>query len=91
MNDASEHGDGMPSKVTNKGQVTVPKWVRDHLGLEPGGAVEFEITEDGGIRLSRTDALPEARRSKSGGYAGGTQAGLSRDEIRALTRGGEDF
>jgi AbrB family looped-hinge helix DNA binding protein len=30
----------MGSRVTRKGQVTIPKRVRDHLGIEPGSVVE---------------------------------------------------
>jgi antitoxin PrlF len=33
--------------VTSKGQVTVPKEVRDHLGLPAGGKVLFELASDG--------------------------------------------
>ena len=32
--------------VTSKGQITLPKEVRDRLGIHPGSEVEFEI-EDG--------------------------------------------
>lgn len=33
------------STVTSKGQVTLPKKVRDALGLVPGSKVEFELRE----------------------------------------------
>jgi antitoxin PrlF len=29
------------SRMTSKGQVTIPKRIRDHLGLKPGSEVEF--------------------------------------------------
>jgi AbrB family looped-hinge helix DNA binding protein len=32
--------------VTRKGQVTLPKRVRDALGLQPGAQVDFEIRGD---------------------------------------------
>jgi len=31
------------TKITSKGQVTIPQRLRDHLGLEPGSSVEFEL------------------------------------------------
>lgn len=33
------------AKVTSKGQVTIPKKVRDRLGVHPGEAVGFEEKE----------------------------------------------
>ena len=33
----------MGSRVTRKGQVTIPKRVREYLGIEPGSTVEFEV------------------------------------------------
>jgi AbrB family looped-hinge helix DNA binding protein len=33
--------------LTNKGQVTIPKAIRDSLGLHPGDKLEFVITESG--------------------------------------------
>src|SRR5215212_10802959 len=35
--------------VTSKGQVTVPKEIRDHLGLEPGDRVRFQIGSGGEV------------------------------------------
>jgi AbrB family looped-hinge helix DNA binding protein len=37
----------MISTLTSKGQVTIPKAVRDYLGLRPGSPVEFEIDPNG--------------------------------------------
>ncbi|MDO8835788.1 MAG: AbrB/MazE/SpoVT family DNA-binding domain-containing protein [Vicinamibacterales bacterium] len=37
----------MTSTVSSKGQVTVPKDVRDRLGLRTGTVVEFEMTGAG--------------------------------------------
>jgi AbrB family looped-hinge helix DNA binding protein len=34
-------------RVTTKGQVTIPKEIRDALGIEPGDEVTFERTESG--------------------------------------------
>ncbi|RWK37653.1 MAG: AbrB/MazE/SpoVT family DNA-binding domain-containing protein [Mesorhizobium sp.] len=34
-------------RVTTKGQVTIPKEIRDRLGIGPGSEVEFLATDDG--------------------------------------------
>jgi AbrB family looped-hinge helix DNA binding protein len=39
----------MQSTVTIKGQATLPKPVRDHLGLKPGDRVKFFIHPDGTV------------------------------------------
>ncbi|RWN23231.1 MAG: AbrB/MazE/SpoVT family DNA-binding domain-containing protein [Mesorhizobium sp.] len=37
-------------RVTTKGQVTIPKPIRDRLGIAPGSEVEFVATDEG-VRL----------------------------------------
>jgi AbrB family looped-hinge helix DNA binding protein len=37
--------------LTSKGQTTIPKDVRQHLGLEPGDRIEFVLTEDKTVLL----------------------------------------
>jgi antitoxin PrlF len=32
-------------KVTQKGQVTIPKDIRDKLGIKPGSSVRFKVIE----------------------------------------------
>jgi AbrB family looped-hinge helix DNA binding protein len=38
--------------MTSKGQVTVPKAVRERLGLKPGDEIEF-VEEDGVFKVQR--------------------------------------
>jgi AbrB family looped-hinge helix DNA binding protein len=45
----------MLSKLSQKGQVTIPKAVRDALGLEPGDLVSYEIEDDGKTFIRRVD------------------------------------
>jgi AbrB family looped-hinge helix DNA binding protein len=42
----------MKGLVTSKGQVTIPKELRDKFGIEPGTQVDFSATEDG-IRVRK--------------------------------------
>lgn len=44
------------SKLSSKGQVTIPKEVRVALDLRPGDQVGYEI-EDGAVRLRRVEPL----------------------------------
>ena len=39
----------MTSTISAKGQITVPKAVRDKLGLRPGTQVEVELTAEGAL------------------------------------------
>ena len=39
----------MKSTVSSKGQITVPKTVRDRYAMVPGTEVEFELREDGAL------------------------------------------
>ena len=37
--------------VTSKGQVTIPKKVREHLDVKSGDKLEFRVGEDGTVSL----------------------------------------
>jgi AbrB family looped-hinge helix DNA binding protein len=37
--------------VTTKGQITIPKEIRDYLKLETGSKVEFVIDESGNVKI----------------------------------------
>jgi AbrB family looped-hinge helix DNA binding protein len=75
----------MSTLVTSKGQVTIPKRLRDRLGIEPGSAVEFELAEDGRVVLTKVD--PERPVSRFEALIGCAGPGLSTDEVMKLTRG----
>ncbi len=75
----------MATTVTSKGQVTIPKPVRDHLGIVPGSQVEFRRAVDGSVVLEKSDGTRKPSRfAKLVGIAG---PGPSTDEIMAITRG----
>jgi AbrB family looped-hinge helix DNA binding protein len=38
--------------ITSKGQVTIPKAIRQHLRVAEGDRVEFRVGEDGAVRLA---------------------------------------
>ncbi len=41
----------MESAITVKGQATIPKGMREHLGLKPGDRVKFFVHPDGTVVL----------------------------------------
>ena len=41
----------MESAITSKGQATIPKAIRDHLGLHAGDRVKFFVHPDGSVVL----------------------------------------
>jgi AbrB family looped-hinge helix DNA binding protein len=51
----------MGNALTVKGQVTIPKRVRDALGLKPGDEVDFELNEQGTVVLRRAAGMPVTR------------------------------
>lgn len=42
--------------ITSKGQITLPKPIRQALGVDAGGKVAFELREDGQVVVSRAGA-----------------------------------
>lgn len=76
-------------RITTKGQVTIPQYVRERAGLMPGTDVEFEIAADV-VRLVK--ASPDGSRQTRGqklvkGLRGHGDFKMSTDEIVALMRG----
>lgn len=44
----------MPSaKLTTKGQITIPKPIRDHLSCTAGDRLDFRVEDDGTVRIER--------------------------------------
>jgi antitoxin PrlF len=75
----------MTATVTSKGQITIPKRVRELLGIGPGSVIDFERGKDGRVVLVKVEKKPRANRfARLRGNAG---KGLSTDEIMAMTRG----
>jgi AbrB family looped-hinge helix DNA binding protein len=61
------------ARMTSKGQITIPKDIRDRLGLKQGDRVRFIVEDDGRVRLmpAKRDVselfgiLPKPRRALS--------------------------
>lgn len=44
------------SRLSPKGELTIPKEVRDKIGLQPGGLVYYDV-ENGHLTVCRADTL----------------------------------
>jgi AbrB family looped-hinge helix DNA binding protein len=70
----------MTQRVGAKGQVVIPKELRDELGLQPGSEVDFE-RDAGGVRILPAD--PAVTEGLRGRYASsGLAAALLEDRQR---------
>lgn len=82
----------MSTTLTAKGQVTIPKKIRDVLGLAPGSAVEFDVDEQGRILIRRADEKHSRRiqrRDRFDRARGRATIKWRTDELMRLLRGGE--
>ena len=80
----------MSTTVTTKGQVTIPKQLRDYLGLEPGSQVDFGYTSDGQVVIKPVTPAKKGRKKPSRFDAlrgSGKGLGMSTDEYMNLIRG----
>jgi AbrB family looped-hinge helix DNA binding protein len=75
----------MRTKVSEKGQITVPKSLRDRLGIRPGD--ELDVIDDGG-RLVLSRAMPDDPVAAVYGIL--DAAGRSTDEFIEELRGPVD-
>lgn len=53
----------MATTLTSKGQVTIPKRIRDEMHLLPGAQVEFAVNAAGEVVLHRSRPARGSRRS----------------------------
>ena len=70
-------------RVTTKGQVTIPRNVREMLGITPETEIEF-IEDNGRFYIAKIDGPKVTGKFKK--FRGIATADLSTDEIMALTR-----
>lgn len=81
----------MGTTLTSKGQVTIPKQVRDALDLGPGSEVEFAVNHDGEVVLVKAGPHKAGKRRARRGdrfeaARGKAQVKWRSDELMALLR-----
>jgi antitoxin PrlF len=71
--------------VTVKGQVTIPKPIRDLLDIHPGTLVEFVRSQDGQIVLRKADSASTPHPFDR--LVGSLKSDMTTNEVMAMTRG----
>ncbi len=75
----------MSTSLTSKGQVTIPKPIRDRLGLKAGSRIDFVQDADGEVRLKlEGDDSPAGRIAR---VRGTLAREMTTDEFMLLLRG----
>lgn len=75
-------------RVTSKGQITIPRELRDRFDLGPGAEVEV-VAAEGGALVRPTRAVEAGRRLVEQ-LRDRADGGLSAEEVLRLTRGEAD-
>jgi AbrB family looped-hinge helix DNA binding protein len=73
----------MATSLTSKGQVTIPKRIRDALNLQPGAAVEFSVNAGGEVVLH---PHRPARKDRFDAVRGRADVPWRTDELMKLLR-----
>lgn len=76
------------SSMTSKCQVTIPKQIRDALGLKAGDRVGFELTPEGDARIvppSREDRAAEQRARIVSGVAEARRLFRHQDPLKGIS------
>ncbi|MGD0864933.1 MAG: AbrB/MazE/SpoVT family DNA-binding domain-containing protein [Rhizomicrobium sp.] len=73
----------MDSAITTKGQATIPKAIREHLGLKPGDRVKFFMHPNGSVVL-----LPKLPASALRGILKSSRRGVTIDMMNKAVADG---
>lgn len=77
----------MATTLTSKGQVTIPKHIRDALSLVPGCAVEFAVNRDGDVVIHKAAARSRRKPDRFEAARGKADVKWRTDDLMALLRG----
>ena len=76
----------MDTALTSKGQVTIPKKIRDALQLAPGSRVEFNVNADGQVVLHKAGAPRRGKPDRFERARGRAEVKWRTDQLMALLR-----
>ncbi|MDZ4348113.1 MAG: AbrB/MazE/SpoVT family DNA-binding domain-containing protein [Xanthomonadaceae bacterium] len=77
----------MATTLTSKGQVTIPKHIRDAMDLTPGSSVEFAVNREGEVVIHRTGARPGRKHDRFEAVRGKADVKWRTDDLMSLLRG----
>jgi AbrB family looped-hinge helix DNA binding protein len=77
----------MATTITQKGQVTLPKHVREAIGLKPGDKVEVRATASGGVYIEKPGARDDYKARLYALAERRPIRGITTDEIMEMSRG----
>ena len=77
----------MTPALTIKSQVTIPKAIREFLGLGPGETVRFEPLPDGRVAISPANKKAKDIDNPFAAFKGGLKPGITTDALMRMTRG----
>jgi antitoxin PrlF len=77
----------MTTTITQKGQVTLPKQVRDAVGLKPGDEVEVRATASGGVYIEKPGKRDAYKARLYALAARRPIRDMTTDELMELSRG----
>ena len=77
----------MATTLTSKGQVTIPKHIRDALNLAPGSSVDFAVNKEGEVVIHRVGARSSRKRDRFKAARGKADVKWRTDDLMTLLRG----
>jgi len=82
----------MATTITRKGQVTVPKNIRDSMNMKPGSKVIFDVNSEGDVVLRKSGASRKRRPDRFDRAIGSAEIKWkgTTDEYMELIRGYSD-
>jgi AbrB family looped-hinge helix DNA binding protein len=77
----------MSTTLTIKGQVTIPKQIRDALGLRPGMPVDFSVNQEGEVVIHKAQCADKREPDRFEAARGKADVKWRTQDLMALLRG----
>ncbi|MFA7281641.1 MAG: AbrB/MazE/SpoVT family DNA-binding domain-containing protein [Sterolibacterium sp.] len=77
----------MATTLTSKGQVTIPKQIRDALNLAPGSSVDFAVNKEGEVVIHKVGARASRKPDRFESARGKADVKWRTSDLMAMLRG----